>query len=199
MDLLTSLIREGLYLCYMIIPNWGMAIVLLTLVIRLVLFPLQIFTLRQQEKMKRLKPKLDELQERLKSDGRRHLAERSVLLKENGVKPWVTMLLTLIQLPLLISMFKAISQNQALQSASFVWIPNLAAADPTFILPILLSMACWLQYRRQSQDGPRAMGSVLAIANFAFMVTMPAGVGLYSLVSTALQGIERAMTVRINF
>lgn len=87
MDLLTSLIREGLYLCYMIIPNWGMAIVLLTLVIRLVLFPLQIFTLRQQEKMKRLKPKLDELQERLKSDGRRHLAERSVLLKENGVKP----------------------------------------------------------------------------------------------------------------
>jgi membrane protein insertase Oxa1/YidC/SpoIIIJ len=43
------------------------------------------------------------------------------------------------------------------------------------------------------------MGSVLAIANFAFMVTMPAGVGLYSLVSTALQGIERAMTVRINF
>lgn len=191
MDLLTSLIRDGLYICYTIIPNWGMAIVLLTVVIRVVLFPLQIFTLRQQEKMKRLKPKLDELQERFKSDGRRLLTERSVLLKESGARPWVTMLLTLIQLPLLISMFKAISQDQALQSASFVWIPNLAAADPTFILPLLLSLACWLQFRGQNQEGPRAMGFVLAVANFAFMVTMPAGVGLYSLVSTVLQLVSQ--------
>jgi YidC/Oxa1 family membrane protein insertase len=189
MDLLTSLIREGLYLCYTIIPNWGMAIVLLTITIRVVLFPLQIFTLRQQEKMKQLKPQLDSLQERFKSDGRRLLAERSAILKENGARPWVTMLLTLIQLPLLISMFKAISDNPALQSASFVWIPNLAAADPTFILPILLSLACWLQYRGQNQEG--TIGSILAIANFAFMVTMPAGVGLYSLANTALQLVSQ--------
>ena len=189
MDLLTSLIREGLYLCYTIIPNWGMAIVLLTIAIRVVLFPLQIFTLRQQEKMKQLKPQLDSLQERFKSDGRRLLAERSAILKENGARPWVTMLLTLIQLPLLISMFKAISDNPALQSASFVWIPNLAAADPTFILPILLSLACWLQYWGQNQEG--TIGSILAIANFAFMVTMPAGVGLYSLANTALQLVSQ--------
>ena len=189
MDLLTSLIREGLYLCYTIIPNWGMAIVLLTIAIRVVLFPLQIFTLRQQEKMKQLKPQLDSLQERFKSDGRRLLAERSAILIENGARPWVTMLLTLIQLPLLISMFKAISDNPALQSASFVWIPNLAAADPTFILPILLSLACWLQYWGQNQEG--TIGSILAIANFAFMVTMPAGVGLYSLANTALQLVSQ--------
>lgn len=191
MDLLTSLIREGLYLCYTFIPNWGMAIVLLTVLIRTVLFPLQVITARQQEKLKQLKPQLDRLQERFKSDGRRLLAARSALLKENGARPWVTMLLTLIQLPLLLSMYKAISQNQSLQSASFVWIPNLAAADPTFILPILLSLACWLQYTGQNQDGQRAIGSILAIANFAFMVTMPAGVGLYSLANTVFQLVSQ--------
>ena len=129
MDVLANLAQSALFFSYAILPNWGGAILLFTFALRITIFPLQTVATREQAKLARLKPALDSLQEKYRSDARRFLVERSLVLKNAGVRPWISVVAALVQVPIFFAVFKAISTNTALADVGFAWLPNLAQYD----------------------------------------------------------------------
>ncbi|MBN8542339.1 MAG: membrane protein insertase YidC [Deltaproteobacteria bacterium] len=195
MDILVQFAQNAFYFSYALVPNWGFAILLFTFAIRLILFPLQIFTMREQAKIARLKPTLDALQERHRTEPRRLLEERSLVLKNAGIRPSVSMVAMMIQLPIFFAVYEAISTNSALGSFGFAWLPNLAQHDPLFILPFILALTVWFQSRSSnaSPQVPKSFAYGLSALSFFFMATMPAGVALYSVASSVLQFASQKM------
>ncbi len=131
-------ISEGLFLIlsafHAVVPNWGVSIVLLTLLVRAAMFPLSSrqtrSTMEYSRKMARIKPKLDALKERFKGDRGRQSQEQMKLMKEEGM-PLMPggCLLTFLQLPIWIALYGMLQQNFSLRHASFLWVHDLSAAD----------------------------------------------------------------------
>ena len=130
--------------------NWGWAIVLLTIIINLVLLPLRIKTMQSGLKMQRIQPQMDAIKAKYKSlkvtDPKRNEmnAEIMQLQKDNGVNMFGGCIPTLIQLPLLFAFFGMLPKVVELRHAHWAWIPDLSAADPWHILPILMVVSQFL-------------------------------------------------------
>ncbi len=133
-----------------IVSNWGWAIILLTLLINIVLLPLRIKTMQSSLKMQRIQPQMDAIKEKYKkykaTDPKRNEmnAEIMKLQKDNGVNMFGGCIPTLIQLPLLFAFFSMLTRVVELRHASWFWLPDLTAADPYHILPILMVVSSFL-------------------------------------------------------
>lgn len=130
--------------------SWGWAIVLLTILINVVLLPLRVKTMQSGLKMQRLQPQTDAIKARYKdlkvTDPKRNEmnAEIMQLQKENGVNMFGGCIPTLIQLPLLFAFFGMLPKVVELRHAHWGWLPDLTAADPYHILPILMVVSQFL-------------------------------------------------------
>jgi YidC/Oxa1 family membrane protein insertase len=196
MESLSSLFGDGLAVCYSLIPNWGCTIIVFTFCLRSLLLPVQRLAQREQKKLKTLDPELKQLQVEYKNDLPRQLRERSALLEKNGVRSWLIFATTAIQIPIFISVYRAIASLKPLSGAAFVWLPSLAAADPLFVLPALSALFIWVQLRATSD--PVAARLSLSLLSFAFLVKLPSGLALYSIVSSMLQFISQRGLDRWN-
>ena len=119
------------------IPNYGLAIILLTIVIKLVLFPLSQKQMKSMREMQELQPKLKYLQEKYKDDPQTMQMKVMELYKEHGVNPFSGCLPLLIQLPIFMAFYYALIRFKFTENASFIWIPNIANPDPYYILAVL--------------------------------------------------------------
>ena len=130
--------------------NWGWAIVILTIVINLIILPLRIKTMQSGLKMQRIQPQMDAIKEKYKkykvTDPKRNdmNAEIMQLQKDNGVNMFGGCIPTLIQLPLLFAFFGMLPKVVELRQAHWFWLPDLTAADPYHILPILMVVSQFL-------------------------------------------------------
>ena len=130
--------------------NWGWAIVILTIVINLVILPLRIKTMQSGLKMQRIQPQMDAIKEKYKkfkvTDPKRNEmnAEIMQLQKDNGVNMFGGCIPTLIQLPLLFAFFGMLPKVVELRQAHWFWLPDLTAADPYHILPIVMVISQFL-------------------------------------------------------
>jgi YidC/Oxa1 family membrane protein insertase len=201
MDFFVQIIHDWLVLFHSLIPNWGLSIIFLTATIRIALLPLQALATREQVKLQKLKPQLERLQSLYKDNVRQLLEERSTLLRDAGAKPWLSLMAVVVQLPIFVAMYKSLTTFQLLEPANFAWIPNLAIADPLFILPILTALVMgaqsWIQ-SRQSEQSPKALIYAMPIVGFAFLATVPAGVALYALTSSMVQLIGQVAIERFT-
>ena len=133
-----------------IASNWGWAIVILTVIINGVLLPLRIKTMQSGLKMQRIQPEMDAIKARYKdlkvTDPKRNEmnAEIMQLQKDNGVNMFGGCIPTLIQLPLLFAFFGMLPKVVELRHAHWGWIPDLSAADPWHILPIIMVVSQFL-------------------------------------------------------
>ena len=133
-----------------IASNWGWAIVILTVIINGVLLPLRIKTMQSGLKMQRIQPEMDAIKAKYKSlkvtDPKRNEmnAEIMQLQKDNGVNMFGGCIPTLIQLPLLFAFFGMLPKVVELRHAHWGWIPDLSAADPWHILPIIMVVSQFL-------------------------------------------------------
>ena len=133
-----------------IASNWGWAIVILTVVINLVILPLRIKTMQSGLKMQRIQPQMDQIKEKYKkykaTDPKRAEmnAEIMQLQKDNGVNMFGGCIPTLIQLPLLFAFFSMLPKVVELRQAHWYWLPDLSAADPYHILPIIMVVSQFL-------------------------------------------------------
>ena len=125
--------------------NWGWAIVILTVLINLLILPLRVKTMQSGLKMQRIQPQMDAIKEKYKkykvTDPKRNEmnAEIMQLQKDNGVNMFGGCIPTLIQLPLLFAFFGMLPKVVELRQAHWFWLPDLTAADPYHILPILMA------------------------------------------------------------
>jgi YidC/Oxa1 family membrane protein insertase len=126
-------------------PNYsyGLAIILFTLIIRLLLLPLNIKQTRSQAKMQEIQPEVQKIQQKYKNDPQKSQQEMMKLYKEHGANPLSGCLPLLIQMPVLFAMYYAFNQLQ-LQGIRFLWLKDLSMPDKTYILPVLSTATTYL-------------------------------------------------------
>jgi len=131
------------------IGNWGWAIILFTLLVKLVLFPLSYKGMMSMQKLKDLAPKMKELKEKYKDDPAKLNMKMMEMYKKHGANPMGGCLPMLLQIPVFFALYRVLLNADELQGAVWIpgWIDNLAAADPYYILPVLMGVSMWFQQK----------------------------------------------------
>ena len=187
---------------YGLVNNWGVSIILLTVLFKVVLSPLQIMQLNSMVKMRKLSPKLQELQERHKNDRNKLSMEMMQLYKREKFNPAAGCLPLFAQFPIFIAMFWVTREAFEFRGESFLWIPDLAESDPFLIAPILMGLMMFASQKLMPKP-PQSQGMQAQIAQqmmvvFPPMITivflfMPAGVVIYSVVNMLLSIIPQVL------
>lgn len=172
----------------------GLGIILFTIVIRIVLMPLYHIQLKSSQKMQELQPELRELQRQYPGAANREkLAEESQkLYKKYDVNPYSSMIPIVIQLPILMALYQALSRVDFLKEGHFLWV-NLAGHDPYFILPILAALFTFLStwLTNKSAKEPNMMLTIMTYGMPIFIlvvaINLASGVALYWTISNAFQ------------
>jgi YidC/Oxa1 family membrane protein insertase len=192
---------------YAIVGNYGVAIILLTLGIRIVLFPLMHTSTVSMRKMAKVQPKVKEIQakyKKKKSDPQARAKmnqEMMALYKEEGVNPMAGCLPLLVQLPLLWSLYRLFLSAIELRHAPFVlWITDLSIKDPLYVTPILMTVTMWLQQRLAPQAGDPQQQRLMRMMPLIFgimFLQFPSGLVLYWLTNNVITIIQQEITLHI--
>lgn len=193
-------LRWALVQCHKLTQNWGWAIILLTVLIRLALWPVNKKVYTNSEGMKEIQPELAALKEKYKNDQKRLSEETMKLFRENGVS-MLGCAPMLIQMPILLAFYWTILYSAELFHADWaLWYVDLSAADPYYILPVLMGGTMFLQQQMMptpsAPDGANAammktMMKIMPITMTAFMLFLPAGVNLYYFLSLLIGVIQQ--------
>ncbi|CZE48770.1 putative inner membrane protein translocase component YidC [Campylobacter geochelonis] len=182
--------------------NWGWAIVLLTIVIRVVLFPLTYKGMVSMNKMKDLAPKIKELQAKYKGEPQKMQAQMMDLYRKHGANPMGGCLPILLQIPVFFAIYRVLLNAIELQGAPWIlWIHDLAIKDPYFILPIIMGASMFLQQRLTPTTFTDPMQEkimkFLPLIFTFFFITFPAGLTLYWCVNNILSVIQQVIVNKI--
>ena len=175
--------------------SWGVAIILLTLVVKLVLVPLNYRSAMSMRKMQLLRPELESLKSRFDGDKERQNLEQMKLFKERGVNPLGGCLPMLLQLPVGIALYRALWSAVDLYRQPFLWLPDLTAKEPLPLMALSLGLLTLLQQRLTPMpaDNPQAktMLYIMPVVMTFFMIALPSGLVLYILVNSVLTIIQQ--------
>jgi len=183
-----------------LVGNWGVSIILLTVLIKLLLWPVSAKGFSSMAKMRTAGPKLKEIQERYKDDRAKLGTEMMALYKKEGINPAGGCFPLLLQMPVFVAFFFCLRESVELRHESFFfWIQDLSAPDPFFILPVIFAALMYLTQQLNPQ--PPGMDPTQAqIMKFmpvmiaAIFIIMPAGLVLYSVANSAISLVQqRAM------
>lgn len=195
MELIQLAINYGLQLLYVLLNDWGMALIMLAILVRTILIPVQIFTLKQRNRMKGIQEELRLLEDDKSVEVVQRYRLKKDLLNRAGVKPGKSALLALMQIPFFLAIYRVLSTTSYLSGAAFLWLPNLASPDSLWILPLVVSLTTYLQMK----DEPQASGPILKlmpVVSFAFMATLPSAIVLYYAISGITQSAAGALMRR---
>ena len=171
-----------------IVGNWGWAIVLVTLLIKLILFPLSYKGMMSMQKLKDLAPQMKELKEKYGKDPQKMNAKMMEMYKKNGANPMGGCLPLILQIPIFFAIYRVLLNAVELQGAEWtLWITNLSVMDPYFVLPVLMGASMWYQQRitpnTMTDPMQQKIFQWLPAVMTIFFVTFPAGLVLYWLVN----------------
>jgi YidC/Oxa1 family membrane protein insertase len=174
-------------------PNWGVAIILLTLLVKLATFPLTYKSMVGMKKMAALQPELKKIQEKYKDDKDALNREMMVMMREKGYNPLAGCLPIFLQMPIFFALYRVLySAVELYQAPFFSWIHDLSSKDPYFVLPVLLTGTMVLQQKLTpntvSDPVQQKMMTWMPVIFGVMMLQLPAGLSLYMLVN-ALAGI----------
>jgi len=170
--------------------NWGIAIILLTVLIKLVFFPLSATSYRSMAKMRVVAPKLEKLKQQCGSDREKLNRAMMELYKTEKINPLGGCLPVVVQIPVFIALYWAILASVEMRYAPFFgWITDLSAADPYYILPLIMGASMIIQTRLNPKPADPMQARIMQIMPVAFSVIFfffPAGLVLYSVVNNIL-------------
>jgi len=170
------------------VGNWGWAIILFTLLVKLVLFPLSYKGMMSMQKMKDLAPKMKELKEKYKGDPAKMNAQMMEMYRKQGANPMGGCLPMLLQIPVFFALYRVLLNAVELEGASWIlWIENLAQMDPYFVLPVLMGASMWFQQRVTPSNFTDPMQEKIfkffPVLMTVFFIYFPSGLVLYWLVN----------------
>lgn len=179
------------------VPNYGIAIILLTILIKMALYPLTNKQMKSMLSMQQLQPKVKEIQNKWKAKDPQKMQQMIMeLYKENNVNPAAGCLPLLVQMPILFALYKSLFAfpyiNEA--HASFIWVQNLSARDPYFILPVLAGVTTYFQSKMTTTtNDPTQKMMLYTMPVFIAWVsgTVPAGLALYWVVFNVVGIIQQ--------
>lgn len=174
-----------------LVGNWGIAIILMTVLVKLVLFPLTAKSFQSMARMRELKPELDKLNDLYGDDREKKGAATMELYRRHKINPLGGCLPQLLQLPIWWALYTSLSTNVELYGAHFaLWWTDLSAPDPYFVLPLALGVLMWVQQKitPAPMDPMQAkmMLWMMPIMITVFMLFLPAGLCLYMFTNSVL-------------
>lgn len=189
-----------LHLFQQVVVNWGLAIIALTFLVRLALYPIMRSSFLSAKKMQLVAPKIKALQE-VHGDNREAIGQATfALYKEHGVNPLGGCLPALVQIPIFLGLFNGLRSTPDLYHASFLYIHDLSMPDPYGLFPGLMTLGMVLQQRLMPMAGmDPTQQQVMRLMPFMFaifMFGMPAGLSLYYVVNTALAILQQWYNMR---
>lgn len=187
-----------LYKLHSFTMSWGLAIVLLTITVRMVLFPLSLSQIKSSMAMRRLKPEMDALNEKYKDDAAQRGLAIQELWRKNGVSnPVVGCLPMLVQMPVWWALYTALQTAVELYHVPFLWFRDLTAPDKFFIIPLILGASSYVQQKLMPAQGDpqqQKMMMYMMPAVFTFMMLfLPAGLGVYMLTNSVLAIVQQLL------
>lgn len=189
-----------LKLLYSWVGNYGVAIIIVTLFIRMLLLPLNVSSYRSMKKMQVIQPQLKALKERYQKDPRQLQMETMALMKREKVNPLGGCLPMLLQLPIFIALYNVLAQSIELYQAPFMlWISDLSLKDPYYVLPVLMGVTMYIQQKitPTTMDPAQAKAMQIMPVIFSFMmISLPSGLTLYIFVSTLFGIIQQYMIMK---
>lgn len=181
--------------------NWGVSIILLTLSVKLVFFPLSAAGYRSMAKMRVVTPKLQKLREQHGNDRQRMHQAMMEFYKAEKINPLGGCLPIVVQIPVFISLFWVLLASVELRYTPFIlWIEDLSSPDPYYVLPIIMGVSMFFQMKLSPTPTDPIQAKVMKVMPFAFSIFFfffPAGLVLYSLTNNILSIAQQWQITRM--
>jgi YidC/Oxa1 family membrane protein insertase len=179
-----------------LVNNWGFSIILLTILINIILLPLQIKAYRAAKQMQKIQPEMKKVQEKYKGDRQKLQQETMALMSKNRVNPMSGCLPMLPQIPVFFGLNSCLMHTFELRQAPFIfWLKDLSVHDPFFLLPIIMAFLMILYQKMMPMpvtDPTQAkIMKVLPIVFSVFMVFYPSGLALYVITNTFISMVRQ--------
>src|SRR5437867_2230484 len=194
---------------YKYVGNYGLAIILLTVVTRVLFYPLTVKSMRSMKAMQALQPQVNALRSKYQKDAQALQRETLALYRKHKVNPMGGCLPMVAQVPIFYALYLALSVSVELQNAAFLcfgrlfgvdlWICDLAAHDPTYVLPVLMGITMFIQQKLTPTTGDPRQAKMMQFMPviFTFMfLNLPSGLVLYWTVSNVLQILQQKLMNR---
>ena len=178
-----------------LVGNWGFAIILITIVVKGLMYPLTKKQYESMAKMRALKPKMDALKERYGEDKQKMQQAMMEMYKKDKVNPMGGCFPLLLQMPIFLALYWVLLESVELRHADFIfWITDLSAKDPFFVLPVLTGVSMYLLQKLQPMTMTDPMQQkimqFMPVAMSLFFFIFPAGLVLYWLISNVITLIQ---------
>ena len=180
--------------------NWGLAIIALTIVVKLIFFRLSAASYKSMAKMRTVQPKIQSIRDQYADDKTKQQQAMMELWKKEKINPMGGCLPMLIQMPVFIALYWVLLESVELRHAPFIlWIEDLSAMDPYFVLPILMGISMWLMQRLNPAPPDPMQAKIMMYMPIAFtflMMWFPAGLVLYWLCNNLLSFAQQYIVTR---
>ena len=178
------------------VGSYGLAIILLTVIIKMLLYPLTVKQVKSMKAMQELSPKMKKIQEKYKDNPQVMQQKVGALYKEAGVNPLAGCLPLVIQMPILMGMYYALYNFSypSPEAAQFLWLPSMSEADPLYILPVLSAFTTFLQQKMTTTEmnqQMKIMMTVMPIFIGWISLTFPSGLVLYWVTMNVVQSAQQ--------
>lgn len=202
MDFLSNIVQQVITFLYGLtnmlgVPSYGLAIVIMTIIVKLILYPLTKKQIESTKAMMSIQPKMKELQEKYKDDKQRLNMELANLYKNEGVNPLAGCLPLLVQMPIMIGIFYGIRDFSYAGPSNFLWMESISNPDPMYILPVLSALTTFIQSKQTMPDTSSPQNKIMLYFMPLFIgyisLSFPAGLVIYWVVMNIMQIGQQAL------
>ncbi len=184
-----------------IVSNWGWAIIILTLLIKLAFYKLSEKSYRSMAQMRKLTPRIQQLKERYGDDKKKMGQAQMDLFRKEKINPLGGCLPILVQMPVFIALYWVLLESVELRQAPWIlWIQDMSTADPYFVLPLLMGISMFIQQRLNPAPVDPMQAKVMMLLPFVFTVFFaffPAGLVIYWVVNNTLSIMQQWYITRV--
>ncbi len=183
-----------------LVGNWGVAVILLTICVRFMVLPFNVYSYKSMKAMQVIQPQIQALRDRYKDDQAKQQQEIMALMKENRVNPLGGCLPVLLQFPIWLALYQVLGNSIELYQADFgLWIHDLSLKDPFYILPVLMGVTMFIQQKITPTTMDPAQAKVMLFMPLIFIVFMfplPSGLTLYMWVGAIFSVLQQLYFMR---
>jgi YidC/Oxa1 family membrane protein insertase len=183
-----------------LVGNWAVAIILLTVIVKMLLYPLSAASFKSMAKMRKLQPEMQRLKERHGDDRQKFSQAMMDLYKKEGANPLGGCLPMLLQMPVFLALYWTLMESVELRQAPFaLWIKDLSIMDPYFVLPILMGISMFLTQMMQPEPPDPVQAKVMKLMPVMFtffFLWFPSGLVLYWLVNNIISVLQQWYVTR---
>ncbi len=189
---------EALKWFYRYLHNFGLAIILLTVLVKLITYPLTLKSMKSMKQMQRIQPQLARLREKHKDDKEKLNKEMLQLMKANGYNPMSGCLPMFIQMPIFVALYNVLYGAIDLYGQPFFgWIHDLSAKDPFYVTPVLLALMMFVQQKMTpstaADPAQQRMMMMMPVVFGFMMLWLPSGLTLYMLVNSVVSVVQQVV------